>query len=137
MRRSDWKPRLIAFLGEVARTPYCVGENDCALFAARAVAAMTDIDLSAGFVGRYCTIRGGMRILRKAGYHDHIAMAAAHLEEIAVSFAAAGDLAVVPGSDNDALGVVQGEVVYVLSLDDPKRSLATVPIARATRAFRV
>jgi SpoU rRNA methylase family enzyme len=137
MRRDDWKIRLIQHLGEVARTPYQVGQNDCALFAARAVAAMTDVDLAAEFIGRYRTIRGGIRILRKAGYADHIDLAAAHFDEVATCFAAAGDLAVVPGLEGEALGVVQGEVVYVLSAAEPDRSLAVVPLALATRTFRV
>jgi hypothetical protein len=137
MRRDDWKQRLIAHLAEVAITPYEVGRNDCALFAARAVAAMTDVDLAAPFLGRYHTIRGGIRILRKAGYADHIDLAAAHFEEIAPAFAQAGDLAVMPGPDGDALGVVQGEYVYALSNTNAERSLATASLMDAKRAFRV
>lgn len=113
---SRRRAALAAFLRKVARTPYEPGRNDCALFAAGAVDAMTWVDYAAPYRGRYTTLAGGIRILRRDGYADHIDLAAAHLREIEPALAKAGDIAVVPGDENlQALGVVQGEVVYVLT----------------------
>lgn len=113
---SRRRAALAAFLRKVARTPYEPGRNDCALFAAGAVDAMTWVDYAAPYRGRYTTLAGGIRILRRDGYADHIDLAAAHLREIEPARAKAGDIAVVPGDENlQALGVVQGEVVYVLT----------------------
>lgn len=133
MRHPDWKLRLMQYLGEAARTPFQPGQHDCALFAAGAVEAMTGIDYARPFKGRYTTLKGGVRMLREAGFADHIALAAAWFPEIAPAFAAPGDLAVIETPDGPAMGVVQGEGVYVLTVD----RLGIVPMPGATRAFRV
>lgn len=133
MRQPDWKLRLIQYLSEAARTPFAPGRHDCALFAAGAVEAMTGMDYARPFKGRYTTLKGGLRILREAGFADAVALAAAWLPEIAPAFAAPGDLAVIDTAAGPALGVVQGAGIYVLTPD----RLGVVPLLGASRAFRV
>lgn len=132
-RLANWRPRLIAYLAEAAARPFAEGRHDCALFLAGGVAAMTGVDYAAPYRGRYTTTRGGLRILRKAGFADHVALAAHHLAERPVAFAREGDGAVVPTGDGPALGIVQGAGVYVLS----PAGLAVVPLTAAARAFEV
>lgn len=133
MRKDGWRNLLIAHLSRVVRLPFEMGQHDCALFAAGCVEAMTGADYAADFRGRYKTLKGGIRVLRKAGFDDHIALAASHFEEIAPAFAGVGDLAAVDTPDGLALGVVQGAGVYVLGLD----GLGVVSRLQAVRAFRV
>lgn len=133
MRFPDWQSRLVSYLSEVSRKPFGYGTHDCALFAAGAVAAMTGIDLAEGWHGRYTDLLGGMRVLRAAGYRDHVHLVEANFEAIPVAFAAMGDIAVVPSPEGDALGIVQGEGIYVLTLTQ----LSVEPISHAKRAFRV
>src|SRR5690606_37242555 len=95
-RFPDWRVRLTAWLNEVRRTPFAQGSHDCALFAAGAVVAMTGHDFAAPYRGRYTTTRGGLRVLRRAGFDDHIALAAAHLPACALSDLAEGDVVVIP-----------------------------------------
>lgn len=133
MRAQDWQARLVAYLHGAAREPFAFGRHDCALFSAGAVEAMTGADMARDWRGRYSTMRGGLRALRKAGYADHVALAASMFEDVAPSLAQPGDLAVVPTDDGPALGVVQGEAVYVLG----PQGLGLVSILRAERAFRV
>lgn len=109
-RHRDWPARLRLWLAGIARTPFQPGTHDCALFAAGAVEAMTGTDLAAGWRGRYRTLQGGIRVLRRAGHANHIALARAHLP--ATSKPQPGDLAVVPTPEGLALGVVQGTHVY-------------------------
>jgi len=132
-RTHDWRGRLTAFLAAKARAPFVYGEHDCALFAAGAVEAMTGVDPAAEWRGRYTTWRGGLRVLRAAGHADHVAAVAALLTEVPPAFAAAGDLAVVVGEGGPALGVVQGELIYVLRPE----GLALVPFETASRAFEI
>jgi len=133
-RRPDWQARLAAWLADVARTPFAEGAHDCALFAAGAVAAMTGVDPSEGFRGRYTTTRGGLRILRRAGHADHLALATALLPEIDPPAAGAGDLAALAGPEGPALGVVQGpQAVYVAG----PSGVALAARAMAVRAWRV
>lgn len=134
-RFPDWHPRLVAWLTEVARLPFAYGSHDCALFAAGAVAAMTGHDFAAPWRGRYTTLRGGLRVLRAAGFADHVSLAQSVLPPRAPAFAQPGDLAVIGDTPGDrALGVVQGPGVYVLS---PSGALALVPRMQAVAALEV
>jgi hypothetical protein len=133
MRTPDWKIHLITYLGDAARKPFKPGTHDCALFSAGAVRAMTGVDLAADWRGRYRTLKGGYKALQKAGFKDHIALAASVFADIPTSFAGPGDLAVIPSPDGPVLGVVQGEGVYVLTME----RLGLVPMSQAIRAFRV
>ncbi len=133
MRYFDWKVQLAQYLGEVARAPFEPGVNDCALFAAGAVAAMTGLDLAADWRGKYQTLEEGLALLKGAGFGDHVALAAAHFAEIDPVFAAPGDIAVVRAVEGEALGIVQGEGIYVVT----PRGLGVISMNTALRAFRV
>lgn len=133
-RLPDWHPRLRRWLGTVAGHPLIPGVHDCCLFGAGAILAQTGIDLAAPFRGRYTTFAGGRRVLRRAGFDDHVALIAAHLPRTHVSTARVGDVAVVPGEDGDAVGVVQGAAVYVLTQSG---RLGLVPMAPVLHLFRV
>ena len=133
MRLPDWKTHLIAYLSDAARKPYRPGVHDCALFSAGAVLAMTGVDFADGWRGRYTTLTGGLRVLRRAGFVDHVDLAAKHFEEVHPAFAHPGDLAVIASPLGPVLGVLQGEGIYVLT---PQR-LGVEVRASASRAFRV
>lgn len=134
MRLPDWKARLAEYVTRCAQQPYELGQHDCALFAAGAVEAVSGSDPAAEWRGRYTTKVGGLRALARAGHADHIAATAATLPEIPPAFAAVGDIACVedPESRQAVLGVVQGELVYVLR----EAGLGLMPRAAITRAFR-
>lgn len=131
-RLPDWQPRLHRWLLTVPGRRVQPGQHDCCLFMAGAIAAQTGIDLAAPWRGRYTTMSGGRRILRKAGYEDHVALVAAHLAEGHVSAARPGDIAIVPTEDGPAGGVVQGGAVYVLGQTG---RLVLVPMAPVMRLF--
>lgn len=132
MRLPDWRQRLIDYVVATAAEPFAPGKHDCALAAANAVKAMTGRDFARGFRG-YRTMAEGQRKLRAKGFADHIALAAEHFEEVAPSLAQVGDIAVVQGDDGLALGIVQGELIYVTA----RNGRALVPLTSAIRAFRV
>lgn len=133
-RRPDWQPRLHAWLRGQGSQPIQPGIWDCCMFGAGAIEAMTGTDLAADWRGRYSTFAGGRRLLRRAGYADHIALIAAHLTEDHVSTAMPGDIAIVPTEDGDAVGVFQGSAVYVLT---PSGKPGFVPVLPTLRLFRV
>ena len=130
--RSDWRARLGGYLAGEARRPFEYGISDCALFAAGALNAMTGSDPSADYRGRYTSLRGGLRILRKDGFRDHVERAAALLAEVPPQRARVGDIAVVDTVDGPSLGVVQGEWIAVRTLS----GLGFVPVDQATCVFR-
>jgi len=140
-RMMGWQARLVSYMTDCHTRPFSYGTHDCALFAAGAVAAMTGHDPAAEWRGRYTTQQGGFRVLRRAGFRDHIELVAAQFPEIPVAQALPGDLAAIDAEGNPepgpalgpALGVVQGAAIYVLKPD----GLGLMPRNAATRAFRV
>lgn len=132
-RHQDWRTNLVQYLSEISRRPFSEGQNDCALFLAGGVAAMTGVDYAATYRGRYTTIRGGLRILRKDGFNDHVELAKHHLKSKPVAFANAGDGAVIVVDEGHALGIVQGAAVYVLR----PAGLGLVPLTDAILALEV
>lgn len=134
-RLPDWRPRLFAAIEARRR----VRVDDCALFVADCIMAMTGHDLAATYRGRYGTLAQGVELLRADGHEDLCAFAAAHLPEVAPAFACAGDVmafdaSALPGSVTGwALGIVNGERVTVARGD----GLGTLGRERAARAFRV
>ncbi len=134
IRLPDWQSRLHVWLKSIHGTPIEPGRHDCCLFVAGAIEAQTGVDIAAPWRGRYTTMAGGRRVLRRAGYADHVALAAATLPEIHASAAREGDIAMVETPDGPAMGVVQGSAIYVLSMDG---RLTFAPLTPATCIFKV
>ena len=135
MRLPDWQARLHAWLGQVDGRPVVPGRHDCCLFGASAVEVQTGVDLAAPWRGRYTTMAGGRRVLRKAGFADHVALLAAHLPEVHPAYACEGDLVVIDTPEGPAVGVFQGSAIYVLLTETGKLGLA--PAEAGTIFFRV
>lgn len=134
-RFSFWRTALFEYVHGVARTPFAWGSHDCALFAAGAVQAMTGRDFASPYRGRYSTLAGGLRLLKKAGFSDHADMAASLFEEQHPSAAQIGDIAALDDGGHVALGIVQGALIYVLK--PGAAGIGTVSRFEAKRSFRV
>ena len=135
-KTKDWQHRLTAYLSSIHRLPFEAGKLDCAIFTAGAVLAMTGVDHAKGWRGKYRSLAKGLKALEKAGHADHVALAASLYPEVPPIMAQEGDIAVVPSDgvdDVEALGIVQGHSIYVMS----RGGLVLVPLTAATRAFRV
>ena len=81
--------------------------------------------------GRYTTLRGGLRLMRRAGHADPIALVAAHFPPTTTP--RPGDLAVIATPEGPGLGVVQGTHVYAPAAI----GWALVPRAAALSFFEV
>lgn len=128
-----WENRLIAYLRQCGDAPFRPGKLDCAKFASGACKAMTGEDILCDI--NYRTIESGLKQLQKMGYADHIEYFALHYPERAsILMAQRGDLvAIEDDGGNLALGVVQGEMVYVMGLT----GLGLLPLTKAKKAFAV
>jgi hypothetical protein len=134
MRLPDWKSRLLTYLQHAAARPFAFGTHDCALFVAGAVEAMTGVDPAAEYRGRYKTLNGGLRAIQRVGFEDHVSMACYLYEQIHPSLAAPGDIAVIDTAEGVALGVVQGEGIYVLHVTD---RIGLLPMTAARKFLQV
>ena len=133
-KRDDWKQRLRAYLAAQSDVPFSYGQNDCGSFAGGAVEAMAGENPHVLVAGKYKTMKGALRALKRAGHEDHVAYAASVLTEIDNPlFAQFGDIAVVDSPEGPALGVVVGAHIEVRA----PHGRGLVPLTDAVRAFRV
>ena len=133
-RHPDWQLRLMQYIAERHRTPVDPNAPVCAEFTAGAVEAITGRNLGIAWRGKYKTVAAGLKALRKAGFADHVALAADMFDAIPPAFACAGDIAVLPEVDGvKVLGIVQGPNIYVQTVT----GVGAVPLTDATAAFKV
>jgi hypothetical protein len=133
-RQPGWQMHLMQYLAERARTPVDPNAPVCAEFTAGAIEAITGRSLSIAWRGKYLTVASGLKALRRAGFADHIALAASMFEAIPPAFACAGDIAVLPGEDGiRVLGIVQGPNIFVQTV----MGVGAVPLTDAIAAFKV
>jgi hypothetical protein len=135
VKTPGWEGRLIEALRTIAATPFDPGSLDCGLAFGTLVEAMTGTDPAAPLRGRYKTLAGASRRLKKMGFDDHIEYVASLYEELpSPLYAQRGDGAAVRDDDGfPALGIVQGENIYVMRPD----GMGVVKLTEAYRAFRI
>ena len=97
LRYSDWEERLTMFLVGRDASPLVWGKSDCCLFSCDAVRAMTGADPAHFFRGKYDSLKGAYKILKRfagGGIEDacdKIAMEMGY-KQISVSDVVRGDL---------------------------------------------
>jgi len=74
-RFPDWPERLQRAINERRALPHAWGSNDCALFAADLVAAITGQDFGVMFRGRYSDEAGARAMMAAHGWADLAALA--------------------------------------------------------------
>ena len=121
---------LITYASDAGQRTFRPGRHDCALFAAGWVKLATGQDFARGWRSTYRSLKRGQQLLAEAGFEDHVALAAAHLSEVAPAFAQVGDIAIL---DDQAFGIVAGEMIYCLR----PAGLGLVPRGQMRRAFKV
>lgn len=135
-KTPGWENRLIEYLAGVSRSGFRPSRTDCAMFSAGGYAAMTeDVSIFDRFAGQYKSLDEGYDLLRAEGFDTHVDFAASILiERQTPLLAQRGDIAVLNAENGTyALGVVQGECVYVMTL----QGLGTRPLTDAIRVFAV
>src|SRR4051812_20259826 len=129
-RFEDWPELLHAFLAERERVPFAWGGQNCVLFPADAVLAMTGIDHAAVWRGRRLTQRKAWRIAR----HGVEALANAALgEPILPTLAQRGDVVSLEIEGRVSLAICVGEV----AVGPGAEGLIYPPMTTARAAWRV
>lgn len=117
IRHSTWEQSLSDYIAAKRSAPFVYGENDCCMFAAGAVWAMTGADPIPEFRGQYNSLATSVRALREIGRGDLESTMDAKFPEIGIGFAQRGDLAFFDGS----VGVVMGSFAWFVSDDGLER----------------
>lgn len=130
-RLHDWQLRLEAFVRDRSAVPFAWGSNDCALFAADAVQALTGVRHLPELRG-HASAREALRAVRQAGGLHAIATRALG-PAVTPAFAAVGDVVLVRMGRREALGLCNGGTVLGPGPD----GLAVASMDGALAAWRV
>lgn len=139
MRFEKWERRLNAAIDKYSRLTHEWGTRDCALFAAECVHALTQKDPALRWRRTYSDEAGALRIIAEHGgmaglVEAGLADAGLVLDRIEKNFAQRGDLCLMEGGGNPALGVCIGaEVVGMSPTGLARRPLAEAAIVWAIR----
>lgn len=106
VRLHDWQLRLESFARERQEMPFQWGRNDCALFAADAVQALTGERLLPNMRG-YSNVRDALRLIDAAGGLRSIACHALG-GFVLPAYARVGDVVLVKDGKREALGMCNG-----------------------------
>lgn len=131
MRRYDWQIEFSSFVRERARRPFEWGSNDCCLFAADAVQAMTGVDHAAALRG-YTSAREAARVVAANGGLRKIASEALGAE-ISPLLAGVGDLVLVENAGRELLAICNGGT----ALAPGEEGTVVVSMESARAAWRV
>lgn len=111
IRKTTWEEELSDYIASKRDEPFQYGVNDCCMFAAGAVEAMTGENPMEEFVGSYKTIAGSVRALKTIGEGTLEATIDGKFDEVEIGRAQRGDLAFFDGS----VGVVLGGFAYFVT----------------------
>lgn len=131
-RHQDWQIRFEAFIAQRRDIPFVWGANDCALFAADCVCAITGEDPAPLGLRAHRTKKQALRALERHGGLHSIATAALG-QPVPVSQANVGDVVLVKVGKRDALAICNGQTAFGPSA----RGLVTVGMDSATLCWRV
>ena len=128
MRHQDWEKRLAAYLSQVGLFEW--GQNDCCLFAANGVLAMTGVDYAQPYRG-YTTAKEALRLLGDDGV-EGVAIKAWG-EPKPPAMAKRGDPVLVDLGDDIALGLCVGAKIAAVG----PHGLVMLPMKKAVKAWSV
>lgn len=139
MRRADWDQQLLAYLNSHRSTPFEWGSNDCCLFSAGAIQAMTGVDIAEDFRGYTSEVTAFAAIKRVTGQATVEAALAYCGTKYGLQlldnplFGQRGDLALLPGEAGLIAGIVGPRGVVSVGAS----GISTSPLAAAVKVWRV
>jgi hypothetical protein len=117
IRHSTWEQSLSDYISSKREDPFEYGVNDCCMFAAGSVEAITGVDPMSEFRGHYDSLKGSIRAIKEIGAGTLGDTLDGKFPRISISHAQRGDLAFFEGS----VGVVMGGFAYFASDDGLER----------------
>lgn len=117
MRISTWEEALSDYIAIKRHEPFEYGINDCCLFAAGAVEAITGQDPMPEFRGNYDSLKTSLKVIKEIGAGTLEATMDGKFPSVEISHAQRGDLAFLDGS----VGVVMSGFAYFVSDDGLER----------------
>lgn len=106
-RRADWQAHFSVFARERIAMPFAWGQNDCCLFAADCVLAMTGADFAGEARGSYDDPRGAARLIAARGGLAQVATDALG-DPVSPVMASVGDVVLLMHDGHEGLAICNG-----------------------------
>lgn len=135
-RLPDWPERLAALLASKRAARFAWGRNDCAMFAADVVHALTGWDPAANLRGKYADQSAAQALIADAGGLGELAarlLEPRGITELPPLFAQRGDVVLVELQGVQALAVVTTDGVMALG----PAGVHSLPLSAVQRAWAV
>lgn len=133
IRKSTWEAGLNAYLATKRSEPFVWGANDCALFIAGAVEAMTGVDPARAYRGQYKTAAGSAKALKRIGAGTLETTLDATFEPVSTGFIRRGDLV----WNGDSVGVCIGAEAVFVGEEGSVAGLVRIPRREWAKGWRV
>ena len=133
MRHDLWPSLLNDYLEAVSERPFSWGEHDCATFVFGAAEAMTGLDHSKTWRGKYKTKAGALKQIKKHGVENLGEWLDKFYGRQPISFSQRGDIVSIEQDAFGAFGIVVGAEAIFLSQDGTD----TRPLTVCDYAWRV
>ncbi|MDM0024070.1 DUF6950 family protein [Variovorax saccharolyticus] len=130
-RLQDWQLRFAAFAKERASMPFAWGSNDCCLFAADAVLALTGKDWGADYRGGYDDAKRALRAMPAGGLREVASRALG--EPVSPLLAAVGDVVLMESEGRELLAICNGTSAIGPGAD----GLTSIDMEAALAAWKV
>jgi hypothetical protein len=128
----DWQVRFESFIASRNAKPFTWGTNDCAIFAADCVHALTGCDVALPAFRKHATERQAARVLKRHGGVLGIATAALG-QPVPATTASVGDVVLAKAGGRDMLAICNGDTCIAPG----PRGLAVLPMAQASLCWRL
>ena len=116
IRKDNWRDEFISYISHVTNDDYEFSKFDCAIFPLKVFEVISGIDLYSQYIGRYSTYRGGLRVLKGAGYLSVEDWLEQHFTEITIFEAQPGDIGIFIDDRGARIGcVVAGAHAHLIS----------------------
>lgn len=125
-KQQNWRTNLSNLVLKRNQTPFKWGVNDCSMFMADAVLAMTSHDPARAFRDKYSTSQGAIRALKRYGSGDlETTLVTIFGEPIPRLLASAGDVVFFTTTQGPTAGIVYGAGIVGVG----ERGLITLPLS--------
>ena len=132
-RLSDWPDKLAEHVEAWRNKKFRWGRYDCALFCLNAEKVMTGSTRFPEFINTYSSEKGSIEALAGAGFDSLESLVDARLEQIKLTMAQRGDVALISTPNGDALSLVIGNHLAAMG----RSGLVFLPVSEAKKAWRV
>lgn len=143
IRIENWHQNLTALINERKEQPFAWGTNDCSLWAADCIVAVTGVDFALNARGTYDTAIGAYKCIQSVYEVDNVKQIFEKLfgETVPQFYARQGDIVYQDSNYegfNAAVGVCNGEFSFFLhDPEDEEQGLFKIPTLSLDGCFRI